>query len=144
LERIPTEQFGWKPHERSTAIGRLATHVAEIPTHITTILTTDERDMAAPRPAPTVADDNKSVLDIHDKNVAAAVTALENATDEDLHKHWTFRNGEHIVFSMPRIAAVRTMALSHSYHHRGQLSVYLRLLGISVPSVYGPSADEQS
>jgi len=142
LERVPTDKNDWKPHEKSMKLGRLASHVAELPGWIAMTMTTDELDLSKMDYKPAIAATTEELTGILDTNVNKAVAALENATMEDFHKMWTLRNGDNVFFTMPKIGVIRSMAYSHHYHHRGQLSVYLRLLDIPVPGMYGPSADE--
>lgn len=147
LERVPADKFGWKPHERSMAMGRLATHVAEMVGWMGTTLTTKQLDFAPPGGQPYVAFQPKSTADLvgyFDKNVAEARAALAKASDQDMMENWSLLNGGNVLFTMPRIACVRGMIMNHVVHHRGQLSVYLRLNDIPVPAMYGPSADENS
>lgn len=142
LERIPIDNFNWKPHEKSKEIGPLAIHVAQIPAWTSRILAAPEFDIATmQREVPEIktADD---LVKISESNIQKAVEDLLKASDEDLMAMWTLRRGDQIVFSLPRAAAIRSMSMNHLIHHRGQLTVYLRLLNISVPGIYGPSADE--
>ena len=142
LERVPVDKNDWKPHEKSMKLGRLASHVAELPAWIAMTMTTDELDLSKMEYKPTIATSTEQLVGVLDASVDKAVTALKNATPEDFHKPWTLRNGAHVIMTMPRVGVIRSMAYSHHYHHRGQLSVYLRLLDIPVPGMYGPSADE--
>jgi uncharacterized damage-inducible protein DinB len=145
LERVPDEKFAWKPHEKSGAMGWLAGHLANIPEWAVETITKDGFDMNPggkgfqPPPAPKT---RKELLEMFDKNVATARAALAKASDADLGKPWSFLNNGVTVFSMPRIACLRTWVMNHMIHHRAQLGVYLRLNNIAVPSIYGPSADE--
>jgi uncharacterized damage-inducible protein DinB len=144
LERVPFDKATWKPHEKSTNLLSLATHVARVPMWVSRVITMNEFDMAVPGAFPKYEPytDVKQLLEHFDHNVAEATKNLEAATDESLLKEWIFRAGPQVIFKLPRIAAVRDMGMSHHIHHRGQLSVYLRLLGVPVPGMYGPSADE--
>lgn len=141
LERIPVEKFDWQPHEKSMSMIRLATHVADMFSWFPTTLETDELDFAngyeEPKPATT-----EELVAVLDKNVAAATESLKKTDDETFMKNWKLRNGEQIYFEMPKIAVSRSFIMNHIVHHRGQLSVYLRLNDIPVPAMYGPSADE--
>lgn len=141
LERIPGDALAWKPHEKSMTLGRLAGHVAEIPGWAVDTITKDELNMdGSYKPA-----DLKSVKDIlqlFDKNVALARGTLQGVADATLLKPWSFKVGGHEVFKMPKIAVLRSFVFSHLIHHRGQLSVYLRLKSVPLPQTYGPSADE--
>jgi uncharacterized damage-inducible protein DinB len=142
LERVPEESFGWKPHERSMSLGRLAGHVAELPSLIVPTLTQDELNFAAAGFQPFVPTSAAELLEKFDHNVNTAVELLSGQTDEKMGESWRLGSGEQTFFAGPRAAAVRLLALNHVVHHRGQLSVYLRLLDVPVPSIYGPSADE--
>lgn len=142
LERIPFDHFDWQPHPKSRPIGKLAIHVAEVPRWTSRAVTLPEFDIAAtPIQLPEVADADQLVR-LSNRNIENALADLEKATDEELMTLWTFRRGPSIVFTLPRAAVIRAMAMNHLVHHRGQLTVYLRLLNIPVPGLYGPSADE--
>jgi len=145
LERTPAEQAGWKPHEKSMSLGRLALHLGEIPGWGTATMTLTEFDMSPPGGAPyapPVFESVAQLLAMYDANVAAARAALAAASDADMMVGWSLKNAGHTVFTLPRIAVLRSFVLSHLIHHRGQYSVYLRMTGVAVPSIYGPSADE--
>ena len=142
LERVPTEQLSWRPHEKSMTVGRLASHVAHLPFLTELIVKDNEMDFRNTPYKLQEATDNTSLLASFDANVQKAIAALQSADDERLRGIWTLKSGEHVIFQLPRVAAYRTMVMSHSIHHRGQLSVYLRLLNIPIPGMYGPSADE--
>jgi len=142
LERVPQDSLAWKPHEKSMTLGRLAGHIAELPSLVIPTLTLDELDFAAGSFQPFAPSNTAELLEKFDKNIAEAVGALKDQPDEHLLKTWRLRNGEQVFFELPRVSVLRTMALNHVIHHRGQLSVYLRLLGVPLPSVYGPTADE--
>lgn len=144
LERIPEDKLGWKPHEKSMSLGRLAGHVAELPSMGMRVMQSASFDVGS-RPAglkPLVAESQKHVLEIFDKNVAEARAAMASASDVAWAKKWTLSLGEKKFYDGPRSGGLRRMMLSHIIHHRAQLGVYLRLNGVAVPSVYGPSADE--
>src|SRR5712691_298001 len=145
LERVPEGQLGWKPHEKSMTLARLAGHVAEIPGYGVATINTDSLDVNPPggRPyEPLVASSRAQLLAAFDKNAAESRAAIAGASDETMAKSWSLLAAGHTVFQMPKVAVLRTMVLSHLIHHRGQLSVYLRQTGALVPSIYGPSADE--
>jgi uncharacterized damage-inducible protein DinB len=142
LEKIPVESLSWKPHEKSMSLGRLATHIAEIPNWVPNIITMDVFDFAERSYKPTVLTSQEELLNIFNKNVSKAIAALETTNTEALDKIWTVANSGKVVYQLPRKVALRGWAYSHLYHHRGQLTVYLRLLGIPVPGMYGPTADE--
>ena len=142
LERIPEDKFEWQPHEKSMTFGRLAVHVAEMFAWTQTTLETPELDFEATPFEPFEPKTNAELLDYFDKCVKESITSLENAKNETFMEDWSMRNGEEIYFTMPRIQVLRTFCMNHIYHHRGQLTVYLRLNDIPVPPIYGPSADE--
>ena len=147
LERVPDNKFDWKPHEKSMSLGELATHLATIPSWTAMTFDRDEMDLAPPGEPEYRLELKRSreeVLAAFDKNVASARAALETATDENWQGKWSLLNRAKPIFTLPRRAVVRGFILSHSIHHRAQLGVYLRLLDVPVPSIYGPSADEGS
>jgi uncharacterized damage-inducible protein DinB len=142
LERVPAEKFGWKPHEKSMAMGRLAVHCAEMFGWIDSTLKHDELDFATfdHKPfAPTTTDE---LLAFFDDHIEKARATIADTSDETFLREWTMRNAEQVYFTMPKVAVMRSFVINHIIHHRGQLSVYLRLNDIDVPSIYGPSADE--
>jgi len=145
LERVPEDKFDWKPHEKSTSLGGLATHLANIPSWTVNTFTQDELDLAPPGAPPFRLDEAKSraaLLEAFDKNVADGRAALLKASDESWGQSWSLLSGGKKIFAMPRAAVMRSFVMSHMIHHRAQLGVYLRLLDVPVPSIYGPSADE--
>lgn len=145
LDRVPEDKFGWKPHDKSMPMGRLATHIAELIGWVPTTLESESLDFAppgAPPYQPKIAATRAELMEMLDKNSAAARAAIAAASDADLMVQWTLFLGGKTMFSLPRIAVLRTMVMNHLIHHRGQLAVYLRLNDIPVPSIYGPSADE--
>jgi uncharacterized damage-inducible protein DinB len=146
LERVPDEKWNWKPHEKSGTTGWLAGHVGTVPGWLTMTLTSESLDYApvdGPSYTPPKIENSKDLLAAFDKEAAEARAALSKASDEDMMKGWTLLAGGKEIFTMPRIACVRGMIMNHLIHHRGQLTVYLRLLNVPVPGLYGPSADEQ-
>lgn len=142
LERLPDDKFDWKPHEKSMTLGRLAGHIIEMVGWTRSTLTQDGIDFAAMKYEPKVHTTTASMLEDFDKNVADSMSILSNIDDTEMFKSWFMRNGEKLYFEMPRVAVMRSFVMSHIIHHRGQLAVYIRLLDIPVPSIYGPSADE--
>jgi uncharacterized damage-inducible protein DinB len=138
---VPEKQLSWKPHAKSMTLGRLASHIAETPSWAKPILTTELFNMDPATYKPTDFTTVKDLLAAFDKNVAAATGIMKAAKDEELLKTWTFQSAGKTIFAMPRIGVLRVMIFSHLIHHRGQLSVYLRLRDVPLPSVYGPSAD---
>lgn len=142
LERIPEKDAQWKPHEKSMPIGRLALHVARLPEFATRILTTDQLDMAAEKWPDIVFESTPHLLSELERTSAELKTALGNSSDEELQKKWSLRFGDKVIVDEPRMTLYRTMFLNHIVHHRAQLGVYLRLLNLPVPGLFGPSADE--
>ena len=142
LERVPEASFGWKPHEKSMTLGRLAAHVAELPELVIPALTQPELDFASGAFKPFEPQSTAELLEKFDRNIDAAAGMLEQQPDDRMGEPWKLRSGDHVLFEMPRAMVVRFVGLNHVVHHRGQLSVYLRLLDVPLPSIYGPSADE--
>jgi uncharacterized damage-inducible protein DinB len=142
LERIPEDKPDWKPHEKSMPMGRLAVHVSRLPDFATTILTAGDLNLATHKFPPLVFEGTKQLLTNLDETSAKAREALTSATDEHLQTNWKLSWGEKVIANAPRAVLYRTMFLNHLVHHRGQLSVYLRLNEVPVPGLYGPSADE--
>lgn len=143
LERIPADKFSWQPHEKSMSLVRLAGHIVEMVNWTEPTIKEDELDFAKSEYKPKEYAENSELVADFDQNVANAVEVLNSTSNETLMQNWRLRNGEEIYFEMPKAAVMRTMVMNHIIHHRGQLAVYLRLLDIPVPSIYGPSADEQ-
>lgn len=145
LERVPHEKFGWKPHEKSTAMGGLATHLSNIPTWAVYTIDQDSLDLAPggkPLPPAELAKSTEDLLTIFDSNAAKARAAIAGASDADLFKPWTLMTNGNALLTLPKVAVLRSFVMNHLIHHRAQLGVYLRLNDIPVPSIYGPSADE--
>ena len=146
LERVPLDNADWAPHEKSMTLGRLACHIAEMPGWGASILESDEFDMNPLEGEPYKSPEIKSseeLLTLFDSGVAAAKAKLPTMSDEALTSNWRLLSGGEEVFGGPRGPVFNNMIISHTIHHRGQLTVYLRLNGVPVPALYGPSADEQ-
>jgi uncharacterized damage-inducible protein DinB len=141
LERAPDAKFDWKPHEKSMTLGGLATHLSNLPNWGTTILNDATYDLAAGPPHLTQAASRAEVLAHFDSATARTRTALDK-TDAELGASWKLMRGDSEMFALPRMVAFRMFVLYHTVHHRGQLSVYLRLNDVPVPAIYGPTADE--
>ena len=143
LERLPEGQLDYAPHEKSMTLGRLASHVADMTYFTLAILEREELDFAK-KDYPFFAGSTRDEIVAHFDAGAAALTRAVDALDADAFgQPWTLRSGEHVIFTQPRGVLVRGMGINHLVHHRAQLGVYLRLLGIPVPGLYGPSADER-
>lgn len=143
LERVPLDKKDWKPHEKSMSLGRLATHVAEIPHWVSDIIKVDDYDFLVHPYTPHIAASQEELVGIMHDKMKPAIADLETMNDDAFNKKWIVRRGEQVFFELPKKIAMRSWAYSHLYHHRGQLSVYLRLLDVPVPGMYGPSADEK-
>lgn len=142
LARVPLDKGSWKPHEKSMSLERLARHVAELSEWATVTVTRDELDITKFAPNPEMKTTEQLLAFFKEKN-DEAVAALENAKDDELKKMWTLKAGNHVIFTLPKAIVLRDTVFNHIIHHRGQLSVYLRLLDVAVPGMYGPSADER-
>ncbi len=141
LERAPDAKFGWKPHEKSMTLGRLTGHIAELPGWVATIVDKPGFDFGGGGHAPFSPASTAELLAAFDKHVALATEALKPLTDKALMETWRLTKQGQLILEMPRVGVVRTLLLNHVIHHRGQLSVYLRLLNVPLPSIYGPTAD---
>jgi uncharacterized damage-inducible protein DinB len=145
IERVPEDRYGFKPHEKSWTAAQLLTHLATMIGWGTTTLQSESFDVSPdgkPYTPPPVVTSRAETLATFDKNVAAFREALAAADNEALMKPWSLLNNGRSMFTMPRTAVLRGMIFNHIIHHRGQLTVYLRLTGAPVPALYGPSADE--
>ncbi len=141
LERVPGDKLDWKPHEKSMSLGQLAQHVASMPGDIAGMAALDEVEVPDFGEAPS-ASSVENVLSTHDEGVDKAREFLNGMDDAAAMATWKAVKGGQELMAVPRIGVVRSIMLNHWYHHRGQMSVYLRLLNVPVPSIYGPSADE--
>ena len=142
LERLPSDKMDWQPHAKSMKLGRLAAHIVEMVTWANETLTKDELDFATAGYVPKDYTSGAELAADLDKNVASALAVLQNTPNETMGTEWCLRNGAQVYFKMPKGVVMRSFVMNHIIHHRGQLAVYLRLLDIPVPSIYGPSADE--
>jgi uncharacterized damage-inducible protein DinB len=140
LERVPSDQGSWKPHPKSFALGHLAQLVSWMPGWIANTLTRTELDLASH--AGYSFETTDTLVAGFDQNVRDARAALTAAQDADFAVPWSLKRGGHVLFTSPRAAVVRSH-ISHLSHHRGQLTVYLRMLDVSIPPIYGPTADER-
>lgn len=141
LERVPEASFSWKPHDKSMTLGRLASHVADLPQRCTAIVTTDAL-VRSPGFTPYIAATASELVEHFDTVSAEARTALASLRDDQLSVIWSIKMGDRVITSLPRAMALRRVFMDHLIHHRGQLSVYLRLLDVPIPGMYGPSADD--
>ena len=143
LERVPLDRKDWKPHEKSMSLGRLSTHIAQIPHWISDIIHIPDYDFATRPYLSNVASSQEELIGTFQQYLDKAISDLDGASDELMGQQWTVRSGEQVYNRLVNKVAIRGWGFSHLIHHRGQLSVYLRLLNIPVPGMYGPSADEK-
>jgi uncharacterized damage-inducible protein DinB len=147
LERVPADKAEWKPHVKSMSLGQLAMHIANLPQWASFTLERTEFDTNPPdgtRITTPMFQSAAHLLQSYDAGVSAARALLVRMTDAEFMVAWTLKSGGKRMFNMPRVAVFRSFVLNHAVHHRGQLSVYLRLLDVPVPNIYGPTADTQS
>jgi uncharacterized damage-inducible protein DinB len=142
LERVPTDQLTWKPHKKSMSIGQLALHVAAVPGRFVPNLKKTEHEVNPANFQFAQPESREEILAVFDKSTHDAGAFLESLSDEDAQADWTLKANGRTLFTKSRLGIIRMILLSHIYHHRGELAVYLRLLDVPVPSIYGPSADE--
>lgn len=140
LERVPTEKGEWKPHPKSFSLGHLTQLVCWMPGWITNTLTETELNLVGG--SPYSYEKTEDLLALFDKNVREARAAIAASKDEDYNVDWSLKFGDRVIFTQPRGAVVRNH-INHLIHHRGQLTVYLRLIDVPLPSIYGPTADER-
>ncbi len=145
LERIPEQKADWQPHAKSMSLGHLGVHLSQLPIWGMFTMKQTELDLSPPGGPPYKTPDFEStaaLLAAFDDHVKQSREAISSASDSDFMVPWTLKNAGQTIFTMPRVACLRTFVVNHVIHHRGQLSVYLRLNDVPVPSIYGPSADE--
>ena len=140
LDRVPADKLSWKPHAKSMTLGQLAMHLAVGQGRLAEIIAKDTHeigDISQPQPG-----SQKDILEGFTEGTATALETLKKLNETQLMAMWTLTKGGKTVLSAPRIGVIRSILMNHFYHHRGQLSVYLRMLDVPIPSIYGPSADE--
>ena len=142
LERVPTDKLDWQPHAKSMTLGVLATHVAKTPGLIAELASGESWDLSAGGTGPGTSASTAEILAAFEEDIALAKKTLGKWDDATATTSWSITKDGKTLMTLPRIGVIRMIALNHWYHHRGQLSVYLRLLDVPVPSIYGPSADE--
>ena len=142
LERLPEDKLTWKPHAKSMSLGQLANHIAMVPGNLAKITQLDGLDVSQAKFNPPQPANVQEIQSTFEQSVRDVESCLNGMTDETALGNWRLTNGDRELFKKPRISVMRSIMLNHWYHHRGQLSVYLRLLDVPVPVVYGPSADE--
>jgi len=141
LERVPKDKFDWRPHQKSMSLGELATHLASIPHRAANLLRAGEFDISNARPSVTPNPDS-NLVDEFRRNLGDFAGVVESLDNDAIKATFVLRRGDQVIREMPKSAMIRAIGMNHSYHHRGQLSVYLRLLDVAVPATYGTSADE--
>ena len=142
LDRVPDEHLGWRPHAKSKTLGELAAHIANLAGLLIAVTQTEELDISTARPPQESVGSREELLAVYDRNATALRAAVDGLGEVELARPWTFRFGERVVFTAPKAGALRSFGLMHTAHHRGQLTVYLRMLDVPLPAVYGPTADE--
>jgi uncharacterized damage-inducible protein DinB len=142
LQRVPKDKLGWKPHPKSLSLGQLALHVAAVPGNVAKMLENDEQQVSPDAFRFAEPKSTDEILATFKQSTKDALAFLNSMGDEKAARPFTLKHGDKPIFTMPRMAAARMIMMSHVYHHRGQLAVYLRMLDVPVPSIYGPSADE--
>jgi uncharacterized damage-inducible protein DinB len=140
LDRIPEDKLAWKPHPKSFSLGQLALHIASAPGSVAAAVVPDS--MEAPNFSQPEPKSRQEVLDTFSKSLESAKDTLKKMDDARLTSMWSLTKNGRVLMSVPRVGFIRSILMNHIYHHRGQLSVYLRMLDVPVPSIYGPSADE--
>jgi uncharacterized damage-inducible protein DinB len=142
LKVLPNEQFGWKPHEKSMSLGELANHVVELHNWVSLVCNKEALDFRVDYVQSTLTT-KEELIALLEKGFEENSKVIESLTDENYFSNWTLKAGDYVIAEMPKAGAIRFIITNHLIHHRGQLSVYLRLLNVPVPGIYGPSADEQ-
>ena len=142
LERIPADKLTWKPHEKSWTLGQLAMHTAAVPGAISAITAGESFDVLKGNFTPPTPNSTDEILAALDHSAQAVETALHGNNKDSAYEQWRLTRGDVLIMAIPRAVVWRSLMLNHWYHHRGQLSVYLRIVGVAIPSIYGPSLDE--
>lgn len=142
LQRVPADKLAWKPHTKSMSLGQLAWHVATVPGGLARITREDSFDVTQGAFVPPQPNSVIEILDAYEQSVRDAEGWLQSITDQQARASWRLMRQDRELFTQPRVTVLRSIMLNHWYHHRGQLSVYLRMLDVPVPVIYGPSADE--
>lgn len=142
LDRVPADKLTWTPHAKSMTIGKLAHHIATVPGGISTIAQNDVHEIDPAAFTPPQPKDKQEILDAFEASSKTAQEFIEGLTESQATATWRLKANGNEILAMPRVELIRNIMFNHLYHHRGQLSVYLRLLEVPVPSIYGPSADE--
>jgi uncharacterized damage-inducible protein DinB len=142
LDRVPEDKLAWRPHQRSMSLGQLAIHIATVPGGVAIITRQNSFDVAQGSFTPPQPNSLQEISAALQQTIQDVRQTLEGATEQTAELPWCLKYGERELMTRPRIEVWRSVMLNHWYHHRGQLAIYLRLLDIPVPSIYGPTADE--
>jgi len=142
LERLPEDKLAWMPHPKSMSLGQLAWHIAVVPGSLAKIVPQSGFDVSQGNFNPPQPKEVAEIISAFEQSVRDAEQCLQSMTDQQANGMWHLKNKDRVLMCRPRIEIVRTIMLNHWYHHRGQMSVYLRLLNVPLPVIYGPSADE--
>ncbi|MBS1817581.1 MAG: DinB family protein [Acidobacteria bacterium] len=142
LERVPEDRLTWRPHPKSMSLGQLAMHVATLPRQVVGFVSGDDLDVSVAASGTPEGASRAELLGALDKSLSAATAYFEALLDDRAVHMWSLKSGSQTLLEIPRAGALRSLLFNHWYHHRGQLTVYLRLLDVPLPSVYGPTADE--
>jgi uncharacterized damage-inducible protein DinB len=144
LERFPEDKVEWRPHDTSMTLGRLAGHVSELPGWVVPTISQEKLELDPSTIVPVVMKSREEVLKKFDETVKVSRAVIAGASDEALMKPWSLVVSGHTAFTMPKAVVLRTFVMNHMIHHRGQLAAFYRIAGVPVPSLYGPSKDEQT
>ena len=144
IERVPEDKFDWQPHVKSMTVKALASHIATLSGMAGFVVKSDYLDFKEGKLKRPEINSKADLIKAVEESTRETIDALKSANDEDLNKSWVMRMGDYVILNAPKSAAIRTMCLNHLYHHRAQLGVYLRLLDIPIPGMYGPSADDRA
>ena len=144
LSRIPEDKFQWQPHEKSMTLQNLATHITNLAGMNGTIAKTQYLDFAEQKSAPKVFQTTQELVDAFKQNSQASIEAVQNMSDQEFEQQWSMRAGAHPIMDATKGECMRKMGMNHLYHHRAQLGVYLRMLNVPIPGMYGPSADDRA
>ncbi|MEM1203999.1 MAG: DinB family protein [Acidobacteriota bacterium] len=141
---VPDDKLGWRPHEKSMTLGKLCSHIALLPNWSKVMVEGDGLNFAEPMEPEPVAASSEELLAMFENAMETCRQCLEGKSDQDLMATWTMSRGDEVISQMPKVAVTRAWLCNHLYHHRGQLTVYLRMLDVPLPQVYGPTADDPS
>ncbi len=142
IERLSSEYFSWKPHEKSMSLGKLANHIVELHNWVDLVINKNQLDFNTDY-VPLTLKNKEDLVEVLENGYLVNKTSIESLNAEELFSNWVLKSGDYVIVELPKIAAIRFLVNNHLIHHRGQLSVYMRMLDIPVPGIYGPSADDK-